>query len=169
MDVDEHKDELTSRPPTLEDLLGVCEALNSAGARYLVLGGMALIEHGLARATCDVDLLVDDDPLNVERVRQALTCLPDKASLEVRPTDPRDYVVVRINDEITVDIMAKACGLSFAESVAMIEWRVVRGVRIPFASLKLLWKTKQTHREKDALDRAFLAEQLAARGERLEE
>lgn len=32
------------------------------------------------------------------------------------------------------------------------------------ASLALLWRTKQTHREKDALDRTFLAELLKKKG-----
>jgi hypothetical protein len=35
---------------------------------------------------------------------------------------------------------------------------------IPFANPQLLWKTKQTHREKDALDRTFLAELLKKKG-----
>jgi len=36
---------------------------------------------------------------------------------------------------------------------------------IPFASPKLLWRTKQTHRDKDAIDRTFLARLLKQRGE----
>jgi hypothetical protein len=40
-----------SRPPTLEDLLKICRSLNNAGARYLVIGGFAIIQHGFTRAT----------------------------------------------------------------------------------------------------------------------
>ena len=36
----------------------------------------------------------------------------------------------------------------------------IKGVPIPFASPALLLRMKQTHREKDALDRQFLAELL---------
>jgi hypothetical protein len=39
------------------------------------------------------------------------------------------------------------------------------GVSIPFASPKLLWKTKQTYREKDAVDRIFPRKLLEDRGE----
>lgn len=38
-------------------------------------------------------------------------------------------------------------------------------VRIPFASPTLLWKTKQTFRGKDEIDRVFLRRLLIDRGE----
>ena len=34
-------------------------ALNAAGARYVVVGGVAVVLHGFARITGDVDLIVD--------------------------------------------------------------------------------------------------------------
>jgi len=49
---------LESRPPLLEDLLTICRALNERGARYVVVGGMAVIHDGFVRATEDIDLLV---------------------------------------------------------------------------------------------------------------
>jgi hypothetical protein len=36
----------------------------------------------------------------------------------------------------------------------------IEGVPIPFATPELLWRTKQTIRDKDRLDRAFLASLL---------
>ena len=36
----------------------------------------------------------------------------------------------------------------------------IEGVTIPFASARLLWRTKQTVRDKDRMDRAFLASLL---------
>jgi hypothetical protein len=41
----------------------------------------------------------------------------------------------------------------------------IDGTRIPFASARLLWRTKDTVRDKDKVDRAFLARLLASRGE----
>ena len=100
-----------TRVPTREDLVRVCTALNQAEARYLVLGGAAMIELGVPRTTQDLDLLVDADPINVSRVCAALTILEDAASREVMPTDVQNFTVVRINDEFTVDLMGSACGL----------------------------------------------------------
>ena len=34
-------------------------ALNNAGVRYLVAGGLAVVAHGFVRFTNDVDLIVD--------------------------------------------------------------------------------------------------------------
>jgi hypothetical protein len=44
----------------------------------------------------------------------------------------------------------------------------IDGVRIPFASARLLWRTKDTRRDKDKVDRAFLARLLESRGETIE-
>ena len=40
---------LESRPPTRDDLLLICRSLNSHGARYLVIGGFAIIAQGFTR------------------------------------------------------------------------------------------------------------------------
>ena len=74
-----------------------------------------------------------------------------------------EYNVVRINDEITIDLMGKACGIDYYTASSQIAWRELDGVMIPFASVELLWQTKQTYREKDALDRSFLRE-IAVKG-----
>jgi len=43
-----------------------------AGARYLLIGGFALILHGGERTTKDIDLLVDPAPDNVARLKDLL-------------------------------------------------------------------------------------------------
>ncbi len=146
----------STRPPTLEDLLLICRSMNHESARYILIGGVAILEHGLARMTEDIDFLIDPSPDNVARVKKALTCLPDQASNELADRDIAEFLVVRINDEITVDLMAEACGIGYDEASSMMEWRTIRDVKVPIATPQLLWKTKQTHREKDALDRSYL-------------
>ena len=155
-----------TRPPTPDDLIHIARRLNAEGARYVIVGGMAMISHGLYRTTMDVDLLVDAAPENVEKTCRALAVLADQASLEVHPDDVAHYAVVRINDEITIDLMGTACGISYENAVPDIEWRELGGVEIPFASPRLLWLMKQTYREKDALDRNFLAALMRQRGDR---
>lgn len=164
MSYEESNPEQGTRPPNIEDLLLICRSLNEHQAAYVIIGGLAIFEHGFARMTEDIDLLVDGRPENVARIKSALACLPDKASLDVNDTDVLDYTVVRINDEITVDLMGSACGIDYEQARAMISIREVRGVPIPFASPQLLWKTKQTYREKDALDRSYLRKWFADHG-----
>ncbi len=50
------------RLPEIEDVVRICRSLNEAGARYLLIGGFAVIAHGLGRTTKDIDFLVDDAP-----------------------------------------------------------------------------------------------------------
>ncbi len=101
-------DALESRAPTPADLALLCRALNAAGARYAVIGGMALLLHRYVRATKGIDLIIDPSAENQARVVLAMDVLPDQAARGMGPTDVADYTVVRIADEFVVDLMAKA-------------------------------------------------------------
>jgi len=158
--------DLTPRPPSAEDLRDLCRELNGCGAKYIVIGGFALQAAGYDRMTMDVDLLIDTSPENERRVCQALESLPDKAVRDLQPGDVARYAVVRVGDEIVVDLMKAACGIEYAEAAKEIEYHEVDGVRIPFASPRLLWRMKApTRREKDMPDLVFLRQYFAARGE----
>jgi predicted nucleotidyltransferase len=154
--VDDGDDPSHARAPEPDDLVRLCRALNDAGARYVLIGGFAVIAHGATRFTKDIDLLIDDDPENVALVRRAMSLLADNAASEVRDTDLREFVVVRVADEFIVDLMGRACGLSYADVVADSEQIEIDGVIVPIASPATLIRTKDTNRPQDALDRAFL-------------
>ena len=78
--MDDAPDRGESRAPRLEDLLSLCQALNQEGARYVLIGGFAVILHGFVRATKDVDLLVDPSESNIRAVKRAMATLPDNAA-----------------------------------------------------------------------------------------
>ena len=157
--------ELESREPTLEDLRDLCRELNQRGARYVVIGGFAVRAAGYNRRTMDVDLIVAADPDNETRVFDALATLPDRAVRELQPGELLQYSVIRVADEILVDLMRTAGGIDYAEAATDVVVREVDGVSIPFASPRLLWRMKSvTHREKDAADLVFLRHWFAARG-----
>ena len=147
-----------ARPAGLPDLVALCQSLNREAARYVVIGGMAVIQAGFVRATEDIDLLVDTSPDNVARIRRALIGLPDAAIRDMADDDLDRYVVVRVADEFVID--QAACGIRYEEASTMVHRVDIEGVPIPFATPELLWRTKQTVRDKDRLDRAFLASLL---------
>jgi len=151
------------RPPQETDLVGLCQALNEHGARYIVVGGMAVIHHGLLRATEDIDLLLERSRENQAKALAALEILSDKAVREIKDTDLDEYTVVRVADEIVVDLMLSACGVTYDDAVDQIELRVIEGVTIPFPSAQLLLRMKQTYRDKDVIDRKFLESKLQER------
>jgi hypothetical protein len=151
------------RGPGQPDLIELCRALNAEGARYVVVGGMAVVRLGLSRATEDIDLLVDSSAENVSRLRRALDFLPDKAIREMAPDDLTTYTVVRVADEIIIDLMTSTCGIRYDEAASQAEVVEVEGVSIPFASAPLLLRMKRTGREKDALDLMFLERLVSGR------
>jgi hypothetical protein len=168
MEMDAHPEKgeeaLNSRPPMESDLVSICASLNLAGAKYLVVGGWAMIQAGYPRFTEDIDLLISTDQENESAVLTALSQLPDRAAEQVRVGDVAQYGVVRIGDEVLIDLMKSGCGITYAEAIEDVVWRELNGVRIPFASKAVLWKMKQTLREKDAPDRLFLAKALTEEG-----
>jgi predicted nucleotidyltransferase len=60
----------------------VLAALNAAGVRYLVVGGVAVVLHGHLRTTADLDLVVQLSPENAHRAVRSL------ATLGYRPRAP---------------------------------------------------------------------------------
>lgn len=152
-----------ARAPEPEDLVRICRALNAAGARYVLIGGFAVLAHGASRFTKDIDFLVDEAPENVARVKQGLAILADNAAAEVADHDVRDHVVVRVIDEVIVDLMGRAGGLSYAEVATDLEWHDMSGVQVPVASPEALLRTKDTYRPQDAIDRSFLQHVLDRR------
>ena len=128
--MDPSDDRSYARAPEVDDLVRICRSLNEAGARYVLIGGFAVIAHGGARTTRDIDLLVDDSPENIARVKSALRVLPDHAVDEVADEDIRRYAVVRVADEIVVDLLGRACGLTYSDVSADADTIEVEGVSI---------------------------------------
>lgn len=169
---DQHADsgreieDLESRPPVQADLVALCRELNRRGAKYVVVGGFAVISAGYPRFTGDIDLVVAADAENEKKVFGALSTLPDNAVRELKPGELQQYNVIRVGDEILVGLMVSAGGIDYAEAAKDVVIREVDGVPIPFASPRLLWRMKAvTHREKDAGDLVFLREWFAKHGE----
>lgn len=154
--------ELT-RVPNENDLVSLARELNRLGVAYVVIGGFAINRLGLVRATEDLDLLIARDKANQALVKKALEILPDKAVLELGEDDIAQWVVVRVNDDITVDLMTEACGVTYEEAGAGTEIEEINGVAIPFAGAELMLRMKQGTREKDAGDRSFLQRLIRSR------
>lgn len=152
-----------TRPPEGSDLVRLCAELNRLRAKYIVIGGLAMNELGLVRVTEDVDLLIEPSIENQQLIRQALRILPERAIDELGPEeDLREWVVVRVNDEITVDLMTVACGVPYTDGKDDVTFRAISGVEIPFASRGLMIRLKQGSREKDRIDLEYLLRKHAS-------
>jgi hypothetical protein len=94
-------------------------ALNDAGVRYVVVGGVAVVLHGHARLTADVDLAVDLAPAEAARAIAVLT------GLGFQPRAP-------------------VAALDFADATKRRAWADEKGMRV-FS----LWDPAQPMREVD--------------------
>ena len=159
--MDDEPDGLYSRAPELEDILALCRALDREQVRYLLIGGFAVILHGFVRTTKDIDLLVDPSDANVQAIKRALSTLPDNAVEAVAVSDVREHTVVRVADEIVVDLMASACGVTYDEALRLgVEERRIGDVVIRLAGKRALIRMKDTVRDSDRMDVRFLQMRL---------
>lgn len=156
MDGEPEPERKITRVPTDADLVSLARELNRLGVAYVVVGGFAINRLGFVRATEDIDLLIARDLANQTLVKRALEILPDRAIRELGDEDIAQWVVVRVNDDITIDLMTEACGIGYEDAAGGIETEEIEGVRIPFAGAQLMLKMKQSPREKDVVDRNFL-------------
>ncbi len=148
---------------TESPLIRVCRLLNEAGARYLVIGGQACILHGLVRTTEDVDILIEASEQNCASVIAALSRLEDGAASELTPRDLLENVVVKIADEVEVDVSTSAWKVTYPEALPGALSVEIDQVRIPYLGMDCLIASKETYREQDAVDRQRLLA-LKARG-----
>src|SRR5258708_31625824 len=128
-------------------LLRVCSLLNKHGAQYLVVGARACWLHGYVRATMDVDILIPEDLENHARVIAALSELEDHAAAELTPQDLVENVVVKVADEVEVDVSTRAWKVSYADAIPSALRTTIGGVEIPYLNLSTLIASKDTYRE----------------------
>ena len=148
----------------VDPLLRVCALLNKHSAKYLIIGGHACILHGLVRTTEDVDLLVEDSEDNLRRVIAALSEMEDGAAKELTPRDLHENVVVKIADEVEVDVSRSAWKIDYAAAAKSALRTEIDGIEIPYVDLKTLIASKETPRERDRADLVALRRLLGQGG-----
>jgi predicted nucleotidyltransferase len=135
----------------------ILEDLNDAGVRYVVIGGIALIRHGVVRATRDVDVVYDPDPSNLEAIRSLVRAWgatrPDGSTL------PEDAIFAGRSIHLSMpfgelDLLSEqAASISFADLLERSDVRRIDGVNAPICSLADLVALKRAAgRERDLAD-----------------
>jgi hypothetical protein len=146
----------------LKDFRDMLSALSEAKAEYLVVGAHALANHGLVRATGDLDCWINPTPENAQRVFRALEVFG--ASNWISMDDlmhPNRIIQIGIVP-VRIDLMTSIDGVSFAEAWAARVLTEVNGLQLPVLSREhLLINKRATGRPQDRVD----AERLEALGE----
>jgi hypothetical protein len=139
----------------------ILEDLNGAGVGYVLIGGIALIRHGVVRATRDIDAVFDPDPDNVDRIRSLVdqwgATRPDGSPVpEGGIAGDRTIHLSTPHGELDL-LSDAAAGLAFSDLLTRSETRRVDGVDAPICSLADLVAMKRSAgRDRDLVDLADL-------------
>jgi len=142
----------------------VCEALNRSRAKYLVIGGVACILHGHARATDDLDILIERTEANAERVLVGLAKVGYGFASEWSAAEILKRPITLIGDDPAVDVFTVAWKVKYEQAASRSSVVDVDGVEIPLISIEDLIETKRTSRLQDAADIEVLEEIRRLRG-----
>ena len=145
-----------------EDFLDILRCLIEAGARFVVAGAHALAVHGLPRATGALDIWIDRDPANAERVWGAL--LKFGAPVEAMGVTRHDLeapgMVVQVGlPPRRIDLVTAITGVDFADAWSSRVEHRVGPLDVPFIGRRELIRNKRaTGRLKDLADLEALGE-----------
>jgi hypothetical protein len=98
-----------------QDFSEFVESLNANGVRYLVVGGYAVAVHGHPRYTKDLDIWIEPEAANTERMIKALDAF-GFASLGITAADflVPDQIVQLGYPPARIDLLTSVPGVDFA-------------------------------------------------------
>jgi hypothetical protein len=149
--------------------------LSSAGVEHVVIGGFAVISHGVVRVTKDLDICPGPDRANLERLARCLAELDvvqvgagdfDEAEMPFDPTSAEDLAQggnFRLESQLgTLDVMQWVSGINEEPAYAALAQDAidteVEGVAVRICSLAQLRAMKRAAgRPQDLQDLADLA------------
>ena len=147
-----------------EAFLKICKVFNRRGVEYVVIGGFAMIIHGLPRTTIDIDFFVNSSPDNIGKIKDSLKEVFNDEEIEgILPSDVSEYSVIRYGtpDGFYIDLIGNLGeAFKFDDFKSHIEIFEINHIDIPVCDVKMLIKMKQTVRTKDMADIEFLQEKL---------
>ena len=126
------------------DLRAFVESLNSAGAKYVIVGGYAVAFHGHPRFTGDIDFFVESSPENAQKIVHAID-LFGFASLGLKPDDfTQPDAVIQIGfPPNRVDIITGIEAVTFDEAWSSRLTARLDGLPVSFLSKELLIRNKK--------------------------
>jgi hypothetical protein len=133
-------------------------ALNDAGAEYLVVGAHALGAYGQPRATGDFDIWIRTTPENVDRVWVALDTFgaPRRKLTKEDLCTPDNVYQIGVAP-YRIDIVTSITGVEFDDAWVNRNQTTIDGIHVAVISRDDLLKNKRaTGRPKDIADIAWL-------------
>jgi hypothetical protein len=100
----------------LNRLKDVFASLQRHDVRYVVIGGIAAVLHGVPRATFDLDLLIEPTSDNAQRLLEALADTGMGTAHLTTAADLLTHEITIFQDRVRIDVQTSTPGLTFAEA-----------------------------------------------------
>ena len=149
------------------EFLAILKAMEQERVDYVLVGGFAVIIHGMPRHTMDIDFFVKMERHNIAKLRKALDSLyadPDIA--EITYEELQQYPVIRYGTPsgTAIDIMTEQ-GEMVKYGDLEFEGLEIEGQVIRVATPETLYKMKSnTVRAGDKQDALFCQQLISKRG-----
>ena len=153
-----------------ERFLSLLRALARERVDYVLVGGVALNLHGIARATEDVDLFVRPERENIQQLVKALRSIWDDPDIEQITLEDLsgDYPTIRYGppgEDFVLDLMSRL-GDTFHFGDIEAERMRVEDAEVRIATPRMLYRMKKdTVRPIDRADAAALRDKFELREE----
>ncbi len=127
----------------LDQYQDVFASLNSHEVKYLVIGGIAAVLHGVPRATFDLDILIESNPDNARRLLVALSQARFGTAALTTPEDLLAHEVTIFKDYLRVDVQTRTPGIDFEKAWPNRREMTRQGATFPVVSREDLIASKK--------------------------
>jgi hypothetical protein len=100
----------------LTRLRNVFGSLQKHDVRYVVIGGIAAIAHGVPRTTFDLDMLIEAAPDNAQRLLDAFIEAGFGTATLITAEQLLEHEVTVFDDRVRIDVQTSTPGLNFADA-----------------------------------------------------
>lgn len=100
----------------LNRLQDVFKSFQEHDVRYVVIGGIASVLHGVPRATFDLDILIEATPKNAERLLHALLDAGLGTASLTSVEDLLAHEITVFKDRVRIDVQTSTLGVSFDQA-----------------------------------------------------
>jgi len=100
----------------LNRLQVVFESLEKKEVKYLVIGGIAAVLHGVPRATFDLDILIEASSENAARLLEALENAGLGTASLITPESLLMNEITVFEDRVRIDAQTRTPGISFEQA-----------------------------------------------------
>jgi Nucleotidyltransferase of unknown function (DUF6036) len=100
----------------LNRLQGIFRSFQQHDVKYVVIGGIAAILHGVPRATFDLDILIEATPDNAQRLLDALLDAGLGTAALTSSGDLLANEITVFKDRVRVDVQTSTPGVRFVDA-----------------------------------------------------